>query len=305
MVGTTPEWAWPWWAVLVSINSINFLICLVLFWRSGKSAEAENARYRMIMRYLGLIFVSVALYRSVFVCSYLHQLAWFDSIANSSLLIRFFACFAELSFAGLFMLSMLQLNKDIPEPDVHRRNALSSFFYTKTPYVLFACIFIAQFFATTALITKLEVLFALEETLWGIGFLSITPLAINQWRRVHAPGPQMDGLRSYKTFSTMTAAFCILYCSYSVFYHLPIELWPHIIRDLQSGNVVFHTGVDAIRNAFWVVNQTRDYDEWGGIGFFIWHSGYFSVCVWMALFMMNGPRPRPRDFPSSSGTTDE
>jgi hypothetical protein len=295
MESATAGWAWPWWTALVTINAVNLVICLMIFRYSKNSAETEYASYRKVMRCLGLVFVSVALYRSVFVSSYLHQLAWFDSLANSSLLIRFLAIFAELSFAGLFMFSMLQVNRDIPDPRGDPQSALSTFFYTRAPYILFACIFIAQFFATTALVTKLEVLFAIEETLWGLGFLSILPLAISQWRRVGAMATGGDDFKLYRVFTAMNAAFCILYCSYSVFYHLPIELWPPVIQDIQSGNVVFHTGVAAISNAFQVVNQTRDFAEWGGIGFFIWHSGYFSLCVWMALFMMNGPRLLPRE----------
>jgi heme exporter protein D len=31
---------------------------------------------------------------------------------------------------------------------------------------------------------------------------------------------------------------------------------------------------------------TREFDEWGGIGFFIWHTGYFTVCSWMVLLFM-------------------
>jgi len=33
-----------------------------------------------------------------------------------------------------------------------------------------------------------------------------------------------------------------------------------------------------------------DLNAWGGMGFVIWHTGYFSLCVWMVLFLMTGPR---------------
>jgi hypothetical protein len=88
----------------------------------------------------------------------------------------------------------------------------------------------------------------------------------------------------------MTVVFCAGYCTYSLAYHLPIELWPHVIEDLRTGNTVFHTGWDAVKNALLLVQQSRNYHDWGGAGFFIWHSGYFSVCVWMVLFLMSGPR---------------
>lgn len=280
---------------MVCINLVNFIAGLFIYRYSAGLPASNQSIYLKIMRSLGLIFISVALYRSIFVSSYLEQLAWFNSIANSSLLIRFFALFAELSFAGLFALSLLQLNKEVPVDPASGNNRLTTLALTQSPFILFGCIFIAQFFATTALITKYEVLFAIEETLWGIAFMSILPLAISQMRRVFSAHSRYsrEQLRMYRSFTLMTAVFCALYCSYSLFYHLPIEYWPHIIQDLQSGNVVFNTGFSALQDALLIVNQTREYQRWGGIGFFIWHSGYFSICVWMVLFMMSAPRLLP------------
>ena len=63
---------------------------------------------------MGLIFTLVALYRSIFVSRYLYQYAWFDTLANSSLLIRTFAWAAELSFSGLIALAMLKFSADMP-----------------------------------------------------------------------------------------------------------------------------------------------------------------------------------------------
>jgi hypothetical protein len=297
MDGSYTEWAWPWpwWIVLVTINALNLLIAVVVFWKSANSKELYGTQYRKRMRILGLIFVVVGAYRSVFVSSYLHQLAWFDSLANSSLLIRMMAVFAELSFAGLFMFAMLQVNRDLPLPAKNLMNSVKSFLYSKSPFVLFGCIFVAQFFATTALITKIELFFAIEETLWAMGFLAILPLAIFQWRRVNRIKDKAAAgrLRALRIFTTINAVWCVLYCSYALLYHLPIEIWPHVIEDLQSGNIVAKTGISAIRDAFMIVNETKDFGEWGGAGFLIWHSGYFSVCPWIVLFLMSGPRSKP------------
>lgn len=286
-------WPWQWWGIMVAVNALSFCVGLFIFWRSLKTVDEERAQYLKVMRLLGLIFISVALYRSVFVSSYLHQLAWFDSLANSSLLIRGFAFFAELSFAGLFMLAMLQVNKDIPSTVNDEATGLRAFFYKRAPYVFFACIFIAQFFATTALVIKFELLFAIEETLWGLAFLLIIPLALAQLRNVFADRNTTSNLNMLKAFTVMNAVWCLLYCSYSVFYHLPIELWPHVLEGLESNGVVIRETAGALQDAFFVVNETKDFNEWGGIGFLIWHSGYFSVCVWMVLLMMSGPRRLP------------
>ncbi len=63
------------------------------------------------IRILGLIYILVRVYRSFFVSGYLYQLTWFDTIFNSSLLIRFFAWFTEVSIAVIIMTIYLQLKK--------------------------------------------------------------------------------------------------------------------------------------------------------------------------------------------------
>jgi hypothetical protein len=149
------DWAWPWWTVMVAINVINLALC-VHFFRQSASAPDGHTIYLKRMRVMGLIFTLVALYRAVFVSRYLYQYAWFDTIANSSLLIRTFAWGAELSFAGLFALAMLRFSADIPSD---KRSYSNSWYERRAPYILICCIFTAQFFATGGLITKSRVFF--------------------------------------------------------------------------------------------------------------------------------------------------
>ena len=287
-------WAWNWWSALVAVNAVNLILCGILFSRSRNTDDIEHAHYRKLMRNFGAIFILVAVYRSVFVSSYLNQLAWFDTMANSSLLIRFFAIFAEISFASLIMLALLQLNKEVPGPFRGVPARPPGFLLTKTPYVLFACIFIAQFFATTATITKIEVLFAIEETLWGIAFLSILPLTLVQLARVYSykDSKAREELKLYRGFTLIMAVFTVGYCAYSLAYHLPIEIWPGAIEQWQMEvpKPAIRTGGQAIKDAFFVVNETKDFTTWGGVGFLIWYTGYFSLCGWIVLFLMNGPR---------------
>ncbi len=280
-------WAWNWWSVLVLINVVNFIVAVSFFCHKG--GGADNTPYLRVMKLMGMIFVSVALYRSVFVSSYLEQLAWFDSLANSSLFIRSLAFFAELSFAGLFMFAMLRASRDLGLYPAGKQHLLSVL-VSRAPKFLFLCIFTAQFFATTALITKFEVLFAIEETLWGMAFLSIFPLAIKQLYTVLKSDRSAAELRLLKLFVWLNVIWLVGYCSYSVFYHLPIEYWPHVLENLRQGNYQFNVSLQAVKDAFLVVNETKNLSEWGGVGFLIWHSGYFSICVWIVLFLMLGPR---------------
>jgi len=291
MSSSYTDWAWPWWAVIVTINAVNLVICAVVYRRSLNPKDGSDATYRKRMRMMGVIFTLVAAYRAVFVSRYITQLAWFDSIANSSLLIRLFAVAAELSFAGLIAFEMLRVNSDLPATGATHANKFKSFMTTKSPYFLLVCIFLAQFFATSGLITKNRTLFAIEETLWTLGFLAVLPLAIIQLRRVFAIKDKetVARLHMLRKSTLLIAAWCVFYCAYGLFYHLPLESWASAIDQIETGLPVIKTGAGAITDAFTIVNESKEYHDWG-FGFLLWHSAYFSICVWIAIFLMQAPR---------------
>ena len=288
---TNTEWAWPWWSVIVGISLINLIICAIVYRRSVNDSSGGDLVYRRRMRIMGFIFTLVGAYRAVFVSRYFTQMAWFDSIANSSLLIRIFAIAAELSFSGLFVLGMLQLEKDFPPDKGADMTRFKSFLTRKSPYVLWISIFLAQFFATGGLIMKSKLLFAIEETLWTLGFLSVLPLAIMQLRRVFAKSNKesVASLRLLRQFTVITVLWCVFYCSYGLFYHLPFENWAGAMDQIRSGLPEIKTGISAIADAFTIVHESKDYGDWG-FGFLLWHSAYFTVCVWISLFLMRAPR---------------
>ena len=287
------DWAWPWWTVIVIINAVNLVVCAVVYRRSLDPKDGSDSAYRNRMRIMGVIFTLVAAYRAVFVSRYTPQLAWFDSVANSSLLIRMFAVAAELSFSGLIALAMLRVNTDVPAAGTAHANRFKSFMTTKSPYFLVACIFLAQFFATSGLITKSKTLFAIEETLWTVGFLSVLPLAIMQLRRVFAikDEEEVARLQMLRKSTILIAAWCVFYCCYGLFYHLPFESWAGAIDQMQTGLPAIKTGASAISDALLIVNESKEYGDWG-FGFLLWHSAYFSICVWISIFLMQAPRIR-------------
>ncbi len=223
-------WAWPWWMAMGRINVVNVAVCAVCYRRSANTPDGHTA-YMRRMRFMGLVFALVALYRAIFVSRYLYQYAWFDTVANSSLLIRAFAWAAELSFSGLIALAMLRFDADMPDDDGKPKRLLSVY-VSKAPYVLIGCIFAAQFFATGGVITKVRLLFAIEETLWGLAFLAVLPLAVLQFRRAFfgSGAGTVPGLSMLKAFSAVNLAWCVVYCTYSLVYHLPTEYWASVLQ---------------------------------------------------------------------------
>jgi len=293
----TPDtaWAWPWWSAMVAVNILNVIVCLTIFRRTTRSAGGFSNitdQYQKHMLIMGLIFTMVGAYRAVFVSRYLYQFAWFDVLANSSLLIRFFAIFAELSFAGLFAYAMLRFSKDLASNN-HTNPALN-FIESRSPYLLFFCIFTAQFFATIATINKNNTLFAIEETLWTAGFLLILPLAFIQLRRALSIKAEAEKkrIKMLLTSSKVIFAWCIGYCSYGVFFHLPMDFFSDTANSTMAVTTampVAQAGLAAVWDAFFIVNESKEFGDWG-FGFLFWHSSYFSICVWLAIFLMRAPR---------------
>ena len=292
MSSSNTAWAWPWWTVMVIISIVNLVVCAVVFKRSLIPKDGKDSAYRKRMRIMGVIFTLVAAYRTVFVSQYYAQRAWFDCIANSSLLIRMFAVAAELSFAGLIALAMLRCNTYLPATDDAHANKFKSFMTTKSPYILIISIFVAQFFATIGVITKFGLMGAIEETLWTIGFLAVLPLAILQLHRVFSIRDKeaVERLHMLRKSTIIIAAWCVIYCIYGLFFHLPV-IWIHVINQLETGFPPIKTGSRAIIDAFMIVNESKEYSDWG-TGFLIWHSAYFSILVWISIFLMQAPRRR-------------
>ena len=141
------------------------------------------------------------------------------------------------------------------------------------------------------MITKNKTLFAIEETLWTIGFLAVLPLAISQMRRVFAlkDKASLERLQMLRRFTRLNMAWCVIYCSYGLFYHLPLENWPSAMNQMATGIPVIKTGIQAIVDAFMIVNESKAYSDWG-FGFLLWHSAYFTICVWFSIFLMQAPR---------------
>jgi hypothetical protein len=138
---------------------------------------------------------------------------------------------------------------------------------------------------------KSNTLFAIEETLWSLGFLAVLPLSIIQLRRVYRIKDNLarKKIKMLRQSSVIIATWCVIYCSYGLFYHLPLESWPSAFNQLETGLPAIKTGINAIKDAFIIVNESKAFSDWG-FGFLFWHSAYFSVCVWIAIFLMRAPR---------------
>jgi len=256
-----------WHIISIAISAVNVCIAagiLLTGWKNKKS------RYAKLLLTLGCIFVSVALYRSVFVCSYPNQLTWYDTLFNSPFVIRCMAFFAEIAFHGMIAAILRRAAKDL---NVNR--AKGGKLMAALPLVGFWGVVLAQFFAYAGLITQHRTYFAVEETLWAIAFICYVPMVIAGLKQRGS----LDKL--YRAFLIVMAVWCSGYLVFQCGIALPFSYYADLAQDFGKA-----VPPDALRQAIFGYVQTRDFDTWGGIGFFIWHTGYFSICSWMTLLFM-------------------
>jgi len=272
-------WAIPWYMTMVIVNVVSLVYCAIVYKRSLIPRDGKDLTYRKWMRIMGVIFTLVSAYRAISVWSIPYTFRAPNTLA-------------EVSFAGLFAYAMLRFNTYLPATDDARANKFKSFI-TKTPYILVGCLVLAQPIDTWGGVTHFALRGVFVETLWGIGFLSVLPLAIIQLRCVLSIKDKeaKERLRILKYSAIIIATWCVVYCMYRWIFTLP-GMWARAIDAIEAGLPPLETGLQAIIDALGISTRTSlEYSDWG-FSFLIWHSAYFSICTWISIFLMKAPRPQ-------------
>ncbi|MHA1461151.1 MAG: hypothetical protein ACTSO8_06675 [Promethearchaeota archaeon] len=272
-------WAIPWYTTMVIVNVVALVYCAVVYKRSLIPRDGKDLTYRKWMRIMGVIFTVVSAYRAISVWA----IPYTFRIPNT---------LAEVSMSGLFAYAMLRFNTYLPATDDARASKFKSFI-TKTPYILVGCIVIAQPLDTWDNISNFVIGGTIMETLWGIGFLSVLPLAIIQLRRVLSikDKEEAERLRIMKYSSIIIVTWCVVYVMYRWIFTLP-GMWARSFAQIEAGLPPLNTGLQAIIDMLGIsIRTSLEYSDWG-FSFLIWHSAYFSILTWITIFLMKAPRPQ-------------
>ena len=100
-----------------------------------------------------------------------------------------------------------------------------------------------------------------------------------------------DSNEPIRRFTLLNVLWCAVYGAWSVCLNLP-TVWAAALHQIRTGIPEIRHGLSAVRDALLVVHESKAWGDWG-FGFVFWHSSYFSVCVWLSLFLMTAPRARP------------
>lgn len=133
-----------WYVSTIVIASILLIFSSAIVYRGRKE--------HLSLLLCGWLFVAVAVYRAVLPSQYETRSVWYKTIANSTMVIRCIAIFAEISFAVLMF-------------GVYRHQGINSIFVT----LFLSMIVLAQIPATFGAYYSYGWLYSMEETMWALG----------------------------------------------------------------------------------------------------------------------------------------
>ena len=214
---------------------------------------------------LAAIYVFGCGFRSVLPREDLMRIVMVDSWISSIVIGRSVATIAELSFAAQWALILFEAGKG-----TNNRFALT------TSKIIVPIIIIAECFSWYACTTTNYIGSSVEESLWAvaatitiIGFIKVRPHYINQ----------------QKKFLTAGIIVGLLYVCYMVFVDVPnyVNHWIHdeAMRKTYSS---FGQGLIEVATQW---TEIRTFEVWQYA--MIWMTLYFSVAVWISLFIVNSP----------------
>jgi hypothetical protein len=130
-----------WYIFVIVIAAISLLISSFILYRGNNKG----------VLLFGWIFTAVALYRAILPTMYEKRTVWYETPANSTMVVRLIALVAEVCFA--FLVFYVYKSKGV----------------IVMPFLVL--IIVAQFFATTGAYTAYNWLFCIEESLWALAGL--------------------------------------------------------------------------------------------------------------------------------------
>lgn len=205
-------------------------------------------------------------FRSVFPRGDIRRIVLFDSWISSVVIGRSVATIAELSFVAQWSLILYEAGKNTKNKTI--------LFLSKLPFPI---IFIAELFSWYACTTSNYIGTAIEESLWAVAAgLTIYGLYLAR--------PYYE--KAQLTFLNTGILFGVLYILYMIFVDVPAYVNNWLAAE-AAGKTYLSIG-EGFREICTTWHHTTIYSDWEYE--MIWMSLYFSVAVWMSLFIINAPR---------------
>ncbi len=258
-----------WWGGLCTIAFINILIWLyarkVLFSKIP-TLTPDIIKWRKWHLLLAGLYTFGCGFRSILPRGDLRRIVMVDSWVSSVVIGRTVATIAELSFVAQWSFLLWEAGKSTGNKTIQ--------FLAKIPFPM---IVVAEIFSWYACTTSNYIGTVFEESLWAIA-ASITVYGL------YIARPYYEN--EQRTFLNRGIIAGIGYVIYMVFVDVPAYVNNWLAAE-ESGKV-YKSVYEGFIEVSTQWHLTRDFSDWEYE--MIWMSLYFSVCVWMSIYLINAPK---------------
>jgi len=231
---------------MIIVTSIEFLVALHIVRKYSIQKKYANS----LQATAAVIISFVAVYRSVFPVQYGERKVWANTPANSPLTIRLIALLAEVSVSVTLGWTY---SRALPHSITVQAGAGA---FTML-------LVMAQGFATGGTLTAINLLFAIEETLWFTAALMLLLPTYKLYCQQQS--------RSFASVMCGVLAIYLCFETYTVY-----KLWTGNLGKLSD--LPFDS----------TTNVVKDLDGWG-LEFILWSSGYFTGLTALVIWLVKLP----------------
>ena len=269
-------WVIAWSAALPVVavaNMVGWVMAAALLWRRRELTGAHTFAVRRLQLVLSAGYVFGCAWRSALPVFDVPRVALIESFLSSAAVGRSVATVAELCFIGQWALLLREASQ-----------ATGSQAGRLAVRVLVPMIVVAELCSWYSVLTTSNVGHVFEETLWSVATALIIASLLEGWHRwgIH-----------WRAATAWLAAAGIAYFLYLVLVDIPMY-WSRWVVDEAAGKGYLSLA-QGLLNAARPPVVSYGWDFWKSeMG---WMAAYFSVAVWVSIWLVNAPVPRAARLP--------
>lgn len=257
-----------WWGGMSAVAVLNLILLVYsrkLLMRKMPSMSELVQKVRKYQFLLASIYTIGCGFRSILPRGDVRRIVLVDHWISAIAIGRSVATIAELAFVAQWAFLLHEIGKGTKD-----------FGVLSISKMIVPMIFVAECFSWYACTTGNFFGTVIEESLWAAA-ASLTMLGFVRGRK-HYQGAQ-------KNFLTAGIAAAFGYVVYMISVDVPAYIRNFLAN--QSEGKIYSTLFKGIIEVVTVWRQTYAHEDWRYE--FVWMSLYFSVAVWMSIYIMNGP----------------
>jgi len=265
----TSQMLWVWYGCLCAFSCINLGLCAFLFHKIHPQDS-----YGRTMKLLAVPWVVECAYRSFFPSLYLQRYVIWDTVFNSILVDRNFACVGELCWTAQFALALMHMDQDV--------NKKTTPWIQVSGYLAIIIYVIAECTSYYNVATTNELWCAVEVVLDGLSFLCMFPGAAVLLCK--CPGSILSS--TGKTFLAVGSVLFLVYPLYNM--HIDAPMYMARYRQDQENHKQYMGFIQGTIDAATRRVVAHSVSQWQAD--MTWMTAYFSIGSLSGILLMVAPR---------------